>query len=153
MSKKYFKGKEYEIVDEEGNLYAFINDYGNVEYMYKDIFSDTKEQSLERWKIFAITEVNYFHDIKFGKQDTDICIKKLYEETSELLQELEHYFVNPDNLDRIKDEYADVIQSGAGLFNLKETMEKNFQKIGSRIYPDNFKHKEIENENNKDNNA
>lgn len=156
--KKYFKGKEYEIVNDLDFCYEYIEVDGTTSYMRKEIFSDTKEESLEKWKIFALYEANMFHDIKFGKQDKELCIKKLYEETVELFHELESYFEAPEELkpeimSNIQDEYGDVIQSGLGLFDLKETMEKNFKKIGPRIYPDNFKHKEIENENNKDNNA
>ena len=151
--KKYFKGEEYEIVNDFDNLYGYISNDGNVFYLNKKVFYNTKEESLANWKAFTLCEVNKFHDIKFGKQDKELCIKKLYEETVELFHELEAYFEAPEELkqtilNNIQDEYGDVIQSGLGLFDLKETVEKNFKKIGPRIYPDNFKHKEIENENN-----
>lgn len=151
--KKYFKGKEYEIVNEIDFCYEYIENDGTTSYMRKEVFSDTKEESLANWKIFALYEANMFHDIKFGKQDKELCVKKLYEETVELFHELEAYLEAPEELKdeiikRISDEYGDVIQSGLGIFSLKDVLEDNFKKVGPRFYPDNFKHKEIENENN-----
>lgn len=151
--KKYFKGKEYEIVSETEDYYEYITEDGGTLYMNKNIFSDTIKESLANWKIYSVFEANEFHNIKFGNQDKELCLKKLYEETVELFHELEAYFEAPEDikstiLDNIQDEYGDVIQSGLGLFSLKETLEKNFKKIGPRVYPDNFKHKESENENN-----
>lgn len=151
--KKYFKGEEYEIVGEINDCYEFITKNCETMLWNKKFFYDTKEESLTDWKIYCVQEANTFHNIKFGKQDKELCIKKLYEETEELLHELEAYLEAPEDikaiiLDNIQDEYGDVIQSGLGLFNLKETFEKNFKKIGPRNYPDNFKHKESKNEKN-----
>lgn len=143
---KYYKGNEHEITNTvefyDGFYHEYIDTDGEIRYMPVSSFSDTKEQSLKKWKPFKLQDINSFHNIKFSKQDELTQIKKLYEETVELFHELEHYFENKDNLDRIKDEFGDIIQAGAGLFMLSDVMNDNFKKLAERVYPDNFKHKE-----------
>ena len=143
---KYYKGNEHEITNTielfDGLYHEYIDVEGDVRYMPVSFFSNTKEESLKKWKPYGLRDVNLFHNSKFGYQDELTQIKKLYEETVELLKELEHYFDHQDNIDRIKGEFGDVIQSGAGLFKLLDVMNDNFKKLADRVYPDNFKHKE-----------
>lgn len=143
---KFYKGNEHEITNTvelfNGFYHEYIDTDGEVRYMPVEYFSDTKEESLEKWKPYGLDDINKYHKVKFGKQDELTQVKKLYEEVVELFHELEHYFENPDNIDKIKDEFGDVIQSGAGLFSIRSVAIENFKKLAKRIYPDNFKHKE-----------
>lgn len=139
---KYLNGDRLEITNVVDDNFEYIDCEANVCYLPQEYFADTLEESLKKWKPTLIQDINKYHIAKFGNQPELTQVKKLYEEVVELFKELEHYFDNPDNIDKIKDEYGDVIQAGSGLFNVNQVIYDNFQKLAERKYPDGFKHKD-----------
>lgn len=151
----WYKGQEVIILDMfEDKCLVSLSENEAGFFLKKSELSDSKEESLMRWKPFSLYDIMNFHHLKFGKQDLKICLKKVFEEANELISALETTFdymdKNPELndemletlLDHCQDEYADVVQAGSCGFNLVDAMRKNFNKVGIRKYSDNYYHDE-----------